>query len=73
VASDYEPKPWADDVPLAGPRRPKNDDSIEYLIGYLLTVRKRFGNTCVTCDLQWGASALHKLSDLAAQAKGVTG
>lgn len=55
---DWTPEPWTDDVPLAGPNRPANDGSVEYLIGYLLTVRKRFGNTCVTADLQWGASAL---------------
>lgn len=55
---DEAAKPWADDVPLAGPSRPKNDGSIDYLIGYLLTVRKRFGSTCITCDLQWGSEAL---------------
>lgn len=53
------PKAWPDDVPLAGPNRPANDGTTAWLIGYLLTVLKRFGNTCVTADLQWGATALH--------------
>jgi hypothetical protein len=55
-----ELKPWADDVALRGPDAPKNDDMIEHLICYLLTVHKRFGNTCVTNNLQWGAAAMHK-------------
>ena len=51
-------KPW--DGPLRGPDAPKDDGHIEHLIRYLLTVHKRFGNTCITTDLQWGAVALHK-------------
>ena len=51
---------WGEDVPLRGPDAPKNDGKIKHLIEYLLTVYERFGNTAVTADLQWGASALHK-------------
>jgi hypothetical protein len=47
-------------VPLRGEGAPKNNGQIKHLIEYLLTVYKRFGNTAVTCDLQWGAVALHK-------------
>lgn len=56
------PEAWDDDVPLRGPDMPEDDGHIRYLIEYLLTVHKRFGNTTVTfdCDLQWGAAALHK-------------
>lgn len=53
-------KPWADDVALRGPNAPKNDGSVEHLIRYLLSVHQRFGNTCITCNLQWGAAALWK-------------
>lgn len=56
-------KAWGDDVALRGPDAPKNDGSIKHLIEYLLTVYERFGNTCVTTNLQWGATALHKLSE----------
>jgi len=54
-------KPFDDGVALAGPERPKDDGFIEHLIRYLLTVHKRFGNTCVTTNLQWGATALHQM------------
>ena len=43
-----------------GPNAPKWNGQIEHLIRYLLTVYKRIGNTAITADLQWGASALHK-------------
>lgn len=63
MAANHPPhealQPWADDVALRGPNMPKNDGHIKYLIEYLLTVYKRFGNTAVTNDLQWGAAALH--------------
>ena len=51
---------WDDDTALRGPDAPKWDGHIEHLIRYLLTVHKRFGNTTVTVDLQWGATALWK-------------
>ena len=51
---------WNNDVPLRGSDAPKDDGHIEYLIQYLLTVHRRFGNTAITCDLQWGAPALRK-------------
>lgn len=51
---------WDDDVALMGPDAPKWNGQIEHLIRYLLTVYRRFGNTAITADLQWGASALHK-------------
>lgn len=55
-----ELKPWADDVPLVDHNAPKNNGHLKYLIEYLLTVYKRFGDTTVTIDLQWGATAMHK-------------
>jgi len=61
------PKPWGDDVALRGPDAPKNNGQIKHLIEYLLTVYKRFGNTAVTCDLQWGASALWKRDELTSE------
>ena len=51
---------WDDDTALSGPDAPKWNGQIEHLIRYLLTVHKRFGNTAITADLRWGASALHK-------------
>jgi hypothetical protein len=56
----HELKPWSGDTPLRGPEAPENDGHIEHLIQYLLSIHERFGNTAVTCDLQWGATALHK-------------
>lgn len=56
-------KAWGDDVALRGPDAPRNDGSIKHLIEYLLSVYDRFGNTTVTADLQWGATALHKLNE----------
>lgn len=53
-------KAWGDDVALRGPEAPKWDGQIKHLIEYLLTVYKRFGNTAITADLQWGATALWK-------------
>lgn len=53
-------KPWADDVPLRGPDAPRNTGKLKHLIEYMLTVYERFGDTSVTCSLQWGSSALHK-------------
>lgn len=58
---------WGDDVPLRGEGTPQNDGSIQHLIEYLLTVYKRFGNTCVTASLQWGAAAMWKRDELAEQ------
>ncbi len=52
---------WPAGVALRGPDAPKDDGSIKHLIEYLLTVYERFGNTRVTADLQWGATALHKM------------
>lgn len=50
---------WRADVPLMGPDAPENDGSIDYLIGYLFTVRERFGNTRVKVEeLKWGSMAL---------------
>lgn len=51
---------WSDDTALMGPEAPKWNGQIEHLIQYLLTVHKRFGNTCITADLQWGATAMWK-------------
>lgn len=53
---------WGDDVALRGPDAPKDNGQIKFLIEYLLTVYKRFGNTAVTFNLglQWGATALWK-------------
>lgn len=53
--------PYADDVPLMGPDAPDIEKTSD-LIRYLLTVRKRFGNTAITCSLQWGGSALNARS-----------
>ena len=53
-------QPWGDDVALRGKDAPKNDGLIKHLIEYLLTVYKRFGNTAITCDLQWGSAAMWK-------------
>lgn len=58
-------KPWGDDVALAGPDAPKNNGMIEHLIGYLLTVHERFGNTAVTASIKWGANALWKRDEQA--------
>jgi hypothetical protein len=56
--------PWADDVPLMGEGVPKDTGQIDWLIQYLLTVYKRFGNTAVVVDrLRWGACALHARSE----------
>lgn len=52
--------PWGDDVALAGPTAPKWNGQITHLIQFLLTVHKRFGDTAITANLQWGATALHK-------------
>lgn len=57
-------KAWGDDVALRGPNAPKNDGSIKHMIEYLLTVYERFGNTCITANLQWGATALWKQDEL---------
>lgn len=55
-------KPWSGDTPLGTEGMPKNTGKIDWLIQYLLTVRRRFGNTCVTFeDIRWGASALWEL------------
>ena len=55
-------RPWNDDIALSGPDAPENDGTIEFMIQYLLTVRKRFGNTCVSVadgTIKWGGSSLH--------------
>lgn len=44
-------------------KRPIN--MLDDLLKYLATVRKRWGNTAVTCSLQWGASALWMRSEQA--------
>lgn len=56
---------WGGDVALLGPEAPKSDGSIKHLIAYLLTVYERFGNTTVTFNLKWGASALWKRDEQA--------
>lgn len=58
---------WGDDVALMGPEAPKWDGHIKHLVEYLLTVYERFGNTAVTANLQWGASALWKRDEQAEQ------
>lgn len=69
---------WGDDVPLMGDRAPKDTGQIAWLIQYLRTVHKRYGNTVVVVDrLRWGASALHALAEReaathAAQSEGGT-
>ena len=55
---------WSDDTALMGPEAPKWNGQIEHLICYLLTVHKRFGNTCITANLQWGATAMWKQDEL---------
>lgn len=57
---DAAPQAWGDDVALRGPDAPKNSGQAKHLIEYLLTLYKRFGNTAVTVDLQWGGTALQK-------------
>ena len=52
--------PFDANTALMGPDTPEWDGHIEQLIRYLLTVHKRFGNTKITADLQWGSLALHK-------------
>lgn len=57
-------KPWSDETPLHGSGLPENTRRVDWLISYLLTVRKRFGNTaCVVDGLKWGAAALWAMSD----------
>ena len=53
-------KPYPDNVPLEGPLQPAAT-TIDDLIRLLLTVQKRFGNTCVRYYIQWGASGLHAI------------
>lgn len=60
-----KPTPFDDGTALAGPDAPKDDGQILHLIRYLLTVYKRFGNTAVTTQLQWGSSALWKRDEQA--------
>ena len=55
---------WSDDTALMGPEAPKWNGQIEHLICYLLTVHKRFGNTRITANLQWGATAMWKQDEL---------
>lgn len=63
-------RPWADDVPLNGDGMPTNTGQIEWLIQYLLTIRKRFGNTAVCVErLRWGGSALWAFDEAAKLAK----
>lgn len=56
-------EPYADDVPLAGPKAPPITNATE-LIVYFATVLHRFGNTRITFrSLKWGASALWQRDD----------
>jgi hypothetical protein len=50
--------PFSDNTPLCGPDAPEAKQ-IDDLIRYLVTVRSRFGNTCVNYSIQWGATSLH--------------
>jgi erythromycin esterase-like protein len=63
-----ELKAWDDDTALMGPNAPKWNGHIEHLICYLLTVHKRFGNTCITANLQWGATAMWKRDEMTERA-----
>lgn len=64
-AADPALQAWSDDVALRGPDAPRNNGKIKHLIEYLLTVYKRFGDTAITCNLQWGASACWKRDEQA--------
>jgi len=61
-------EPFDDDVALCGPDTPRAKN-IEELIRYCLTVRKRFGNTCVNFGIKWGSSGLWARDDFQKKAE----
>ncbi len=54
---NIEVEPFADDVPLNGPGRPKVETADE-LLRLLATIRHRWGNTVITFSGKWGSNAL---------------
>ena len=50
-------QPFNDDVALCGPGAPEATQIFD-LLRYCATVWHRFGNTAVTFNLKWGATAL---------------
>ena len=56
---------YPDDVGLNTDDVKRPINMLDDLLKYLATVRKRWGNTAVTCSLQWGSSALWMRSEQA--------
>lgn len=54
----FHVEPYHENVACAGPSAPKCQQ-IDELIRLLVTIRDRFGNTCVKYRVQWGATAMH--------------